>query len=118
MAKKKSKRIRARAAPEEGAVSSFIAQHGDYRSELLVDLTGELGGKRQSMVRVLRNAAATAVDRWLKQGGPGFEEPQRRAIDHVRGLWAITGNGPRLTANYSGVRTGIGGGAGDRENYL
>jgi hypothetical protein len=68
---------------------------------------------------VLRNAAVTSVDRWLASGGPGFEDPQRRAIDHVRSLWAVTGSGPRVTARYDGLRIPrTGGGADSRENYL
>ena len=119
-AKRKSKRTRVQAEAGEAAVSPFTARHGDYRRDLIVDLSGELGGKRQSMVRVLRNVAVTSVDRWLSLGGPGFEEPQRRAIDHVRSLWTITGSGPRVTAHYDGLRIprGPGGGADERENYL
>jgi hypothetical protein len=116
MAKKKSRRIRVR--KEEQIVSPFTAQHGDYRKELLVDLSGELGGRRQSILRVVRNAAVTTVERWLRQGGPGFDEPQRRAIDHMLALWRITGSGPRVTTNYSAVASGASGGPGDRENYL
>ena len=105
---------------DEAHVSAFIARHGDYRRDLIVDLNGELGGRRQSMVRVLRNVAVTSVDRWLAAGGPGFEDPQRRAIDHVRGLWAITGSGPRVTAAYDGMRLprSAGGISDERENYL
>ncbi len=115
-AKKKSKRIGV--AKEAPLISPFVARHGDYRRELIVDLTGELSGKRQSMVRVVRNAAVTTVDRWLAQGGPGFEAPQQRAVDHVRSLWAITGSGPRLTARYDGTGIPTTGGGSERENYL
>ena len=116
MAKAKRKRIRKSEA--EPIVSPFTAQHGDYRTTTVVDLSGELGGKRQSMVRVLRNQSTTTVDRWLKDGGPGFDAPQARAIDHVRALWAIVGSGPRVVANYLGVGRVSGGGHGDREGYL
>lgn len=94
-------------------ISPFMAQHGDYRQGTVVDLSGELGGKRQSMVSVMKNVAQTTVDKWLREGGPGFEEPQARAIDHVRGLWAIVGFGPRLVANYAGA----GGGEGDADRW-
>lgn len=114
--KKKSKRIRP--VKEEALVSPFVARHGDYRRDLIVDLNGELGGKRQSMVKVVRNIAVTTVDRWLALGGPGFAEPQRRAIDHVRSLWAITGSGPRITARYDGIGIPSTSGGGERENYL
>lgn len=116
--KRKNRRVQETA--EEAEVSPFAAQHGEYRRELIVDLDGELGGRRQSMVRVLRNVASTTVDRWLAQGGPGFETPQRKAVDHVRSLWAITGSGPRVIASYA--RLGAGGssaaGTEERENYL
>ena len=115
-ARKKSKRIRP--AKEELLVSPYVARHGDYRRELIVDLSGELGGKRQSIVRVVRNAAVTAVDRWLSQGGPGFEAPQRQAVDHVRSLWAIIGSGPRVTARYDGIGIPSTAGGSERENYL
>ena len=117
MARAKRKQ-RIRKSEAEPIVSPFTAQHGDYRSEVVVDLTGELGGRKQSMVRVLRNQSSTAVDRWLRDGGPGFDAPQARAIDHVRGLWAIVGSGPRVVANYSGIRATGSGGRGDREGYL
>ena len=116
MAKAKRKQ-RIRKVEAEPIISPFTAQHGDYRPGIVVDLDGALGGRRQSMVRVLRNQAATTVDRWLRDGGPGFDAPQARAIAHVRGLWAATGSGPRLVANYSGVGR-VGGGLGDREGYL
>ena len=32
------------------------------------------------MVRVLRNRSATTVDRWLQDGGPGFDAPQARVL--------------------------------------
>ena len=115
---RKGKRVMAKAAQSEPLITPYTARHGQYRRELIVDLNGELGGKRQSMVRVLRNLAVTAVDRWLAQGGPGFEAPQRQAIDHVRSLWAITGSGPRVTANYDGIGIPSTGGGGERESYL
>jgi len=100
------------------AVSPYAAQHGDYRSAMVVDLTGELGGKRQSMVRVLQNRKVSTVDKWLFEGGPGFEAPQARAIDHIRSLWRRLGSGPRVVANYERVgRGGIRSGPGDIEGY-
>lgn len=102
-----------RAEAKEPLVTPFTAQHGDYRSAMVVDLTGELGGKRQSMVRVLLNRKVSTVDKWLFDGGPGFEEPQARAIEHVRALWRRLGSGPRMVANYDRVS----GGQGDIEGY-
>ncbi len=112
MAKRSSKRKQRQQMPEP-AVNPFAACHGDYRTAMVVDLTGELGGKRQSMVRLLVNRKSSTVDKWLFEGGPGFEEPQARAIEHCRSLWRILG-GARLVANYKGVA----GGQGDREGYL
>jgi hypothetical protein len=110
---KKQRKAKPRAKAEE-TISRFTAQHGDYRPALVVDLSGELGGRKQSMVRLLVNRSVSTVDRWLFEGGPGFEAPQARAIDHVRGLWRRLGHGPRLVANY----TGVGGGPGDKEGYF
>ena len=113
MARKAAKRkTRARKA-EQPLISPFTAQHGDYRSAVVVDLAGELGGKRQGMVRVLLNRGVSTVDKWLFEGGPGFESAEASAIAHVRRLWKIVGHGPRVTANY----TGAGGGQGDEEGY-
>lgn len=111
MAKRKGRKPKV-AANDEPAVNQFAAQHGDYRSATVVDLTGELGGKRQSMVRVVKNHSL--VDRWLTEGGCGFEEPQARAIDHVRDLWKILDTqAPRVVANYaSGLAANVRGGDG------
>lgn len=111
---KRKIRTKARKAEPQPEICQFQAQHGDYRPCTVVDLTGELGGRRQSMIKVLRNHASTTIDRWLKDGGPGFEAPQKQAIEHMRGLWAIVGHGPALVANY----VGVGGGRGDREGYM
>ena len=99
---------------EEPIVSPFAAQHGQYRQQFIPQNEDENRRNNQRMVAVVRNDAVTVVDKWLKDGGPGFEEPQGRAIGHVRGLWAIIGGGPSLIANY----VGVGGGAGDREGYM
>ncbi|MES2497109.1 MAG: hypothetical protein V4618_13425 [Pseudomonadota bacterium] len=71
------------------AVNPFAAAHGAYVEGTVVDLSGELGGKRMSIVKVLINRGGTAVDRWIANDKAGlFEEPQRRAIEHCRQLWA------------------------------
>ena len=88
---------------QEPLVNEFAARHGHYRAATVVDLGNELGGGRQKTYRVLRNLHATVVDRWLAQGGPGFEEPQRRAIDHVRSLWRQLGGSGTLVANLNWV---------------
>lgn len=52
----------------------------------VVDLSGELGGKRMSIVNVLVNRGGTAVERWMTNGGI-FGESQQRAIRYTQGLW-------------------------------
>lgn len=114
MAKRKGKQGgRKKGAGERAEVielSAFTAQHSDYRATTVVDLNNELGGGRQRMATVLRNLYPCVVDRWLAEGGPGFDEPQRAAIDHCRSLWAMIGT-QRLCANYTGTI----GGEGDAE---
>jgi hypothetical protein len=106
MARKAAKQKAKIRKAQEQTVSPFTAQHGDYRPALVVDLDGVLGGKRQSMVRLLVNRNVSTVDKWLFEGGPGFESPEAASIDHVRGLWRIVGNGARVIGRYdpSGVR--------------
>jgi hypothetical protein len=54
----------------------------------VVDLSGELGGKRMSIVNVLVNRGGTAVERWIANDKTGlFEEGQQRAIRYTQGLW-------------------------------
>src|SRR5512139_1949939 len=111
MAKRSRK---AKAKPDEPIVNEFAAQHGDYGTAVVVDLDGSLGGKKQSIFRVLRNMYPSVVDRWFAEaklnGNVAFQEPQKRALEHVRGLWGLIGE-RRLVANY----TGVGGGSGDGE---
>ncbi|HEY1605051.1 MAG TPA: hypothetical protein VGF77_05590 [Allosphingosinicella sp.] len=103
------------------AVDSGIPEHRvagerirDYAPDQVIDLSGELGGGRNRQYQVLRLLYPTVVDRWLAEGGPGFEEPQRRAIEHCRALWTRLGTQGRLTARWDGV----GGGRGDRNRVL
>lgn len=54
----------------------------------VVDLSGELGGKRMSIVNVLVNRGGTAVERWIANDKAGlFEEGEQRAIRYTQGLW-------------------------------
>lgn len=101
---------------DDQVVSPFAQQHADYGSAVVVDLDGSLGGKRQSMLRVLRNLYPSVVDRWLAEGGPGFDEPQRRAIDHCRSLWNSLGT-QRLVANYAGSIPGESGNGNEAEVF-
>jgi hypothetical protein len=58
-------------------------------------------------VRHIRRPVQDIVDRWLKEGGPGFDEPQARAIEHVRELWAAVGSA-KLVANLHWIGPGGG----------
>ena len=98
----------------EPLVNPFQAQHGTYREATIVDLGNELGGGRQKTYRLVRNLHPTVVDRWLEEGGPGFGEPQGRAIDHCRALWHRIGGSGTLVANLNW----IGGGHSGRERGL
>jgi hypothetical protein len=103
----KDKRKRTKAAAQEPLINAFAAQHGTYREATVVDLSGELGGGRQKMIKVLRNLYPNVADRWLAEGGAGFEEPQRHAIEHCRALWASIGGQGKLVSSWS--QTGGGG---------
>lgn len=114
-----AKRSRRKKKPEGGesidsVVNPFAAQHGTYRQATVVDLSNELGGGRQKTYRVIRNLYPSVVDRWLAEGGPGFEESQRRAVDHCRSLWHRVGGSGTLVANLNW----IGGGHAGRERGL
>jgi hypothetical protein len=111
---KKARRRRVEAKGGKPLVNAFAASHGDYRQATIVDLGNELGGGRQKTYRVVRNMHSSVVDRWLSEGGPGFGEPQRRAIDHVRALWHRIGGSGTLVANLNW----IGGGNAGRERGL
>lgn len=114
---KRMRRKRKNGAAGAGAdplINRFAGRHACYQPATIVDLGNELGGGRQKTYRVIRNVAPTVVDRWLADGGPGFEEPQRRAIDHLRALWRRLGSSGSLVANLDWV----GGGHGGRERGL
>lgn len=100
---------------EIAVIDEFIRQHASYGETTVVDLSGELLGGKKGMVRVLRNLYPNIVDRWLAEGGPGFEEPQRRAVEHVRSLWHRAGTEQRLCANYTGMSYGAGVGEGQTQ---
>ena len=113
-ARRKSKNLAATGADAEPLVNRFAARHGAYREAMVVDLGNDLGGGRQKTYRVIRNLHPSVVDRWLAEGGPGFEESQRRAIDHCRALWRRVGASGTLVANLNW----IGGGHSGRERGL
>jgi len=111
---RRKRRSAVRAAASEPLVNRFAARHASYCEATIVDLANELGGGRQKTYRAVRNVAPTVVDRWLGEGGPGFEEPQRRAIEHCRALWRRLGSSGTLVANLNW----IGGGHAGRERGL
>lgn len=111
---KKARRRRGQTKSEEPLLNPFAARHGSYRQTTVVDLGNELGGGRQKTYRVLRNMHGSVVDRWLSEGGPGFEGPQSRAIEHCRALWHRVGSSGTLVANLNW----IGGGHSGRERGL
>ncbi|PSJ39455.1 hypothetical protein C7I55_12645 [Sphingomonas deserti] len=103
----KDKRRKTKPAAQEPLINAFAAQHGTYRETTVVDLSGELGGGRQKMTKVLRNLYPNVADRWLAEGGAGFDDPQRHAIEHCRALWASIGGQGKLVSSWS--QTGGGG---------
>src|SRR4051812_35883804 len=112
MARKiRRKRKSVEAEQSAGLVNVFAARHATYREATVVDLGNELGGGRQKTYRVIRNLTPTVADHWMTEGGPGFEAPQRRAIEHCRALWHRLGSSGTLVANLNW----IGGGHAGRE---
>lgn len=71
----------------------------------------------ETNVRSIRVIYPTVIDRWFAEGklsgDPAYQDPQRAALEHCRGLWAKLGT-QRLCANY----TGTVGGSGDAEGYV
>lgn len=108
MARKARRRKRDEREP---LVNMFAAQHGDFRHQFMPDLDSE--NRRTRMVALIINRRTSTVDRWLFEGGPGFDEPQAMAINHCRQLWQKLG-AARVVANYNGLSAG----EGDREGYM
>jgi hypothetical protein len=106
---KRTKKIRtpeqlaAKTAREIGMPEAQI-ERGGLRQEEVVDLAS-----RRSIGKTVRFLYPTLVDRWFAEGGTGFEEPQKRAVDHVRALWNAIGNQGRLVANLGAIGAGGGG---------
>ena len=90
--------------PEQQVMGSRLS---NFRVAEFSDIAKHRTEKRS----VLRVCYPNTVDKWLEEGGPGFGEPQRRAIDHCRALWACAGSAGRQVANYDGM----GGGDSGRE---
>ncbi len=70
----------------------------DFTVAQFTDIAKHRNEKRS----VLRVSYPGTVDRWLLERGPGFDDPQRRAIDHCRTLWALVGSSGSV-ANYGGI---------------
>lgn len=62
--------------------------------------------ERKSVIRVL---FPTIIERWFAEGGPGFDEPQRRAVEHCRELWHAIGDQGKLVANWDAMGGGSSG---------
>lgn len=97
-ARKRTRRIAKAgiARPKEPLVNEFAARHGHYQEATVVDLSGELGGKRMAMAKVMINRGGTAVERWIAQDRAGlFDEPQQCAIRWSQNLWLRAEGGLR-----------------------
>lgn len=66
---------------------------GNFIRGTVTDLSGEIGGRRMSLIPVLLNRGGTAVERWLandekrKPSERLFGENERRAIHYCQNLW-------------------------------
>ncbi len=87
-------------------------ERGGFVEHELVDLAS-----RRRIGRTVRMLYPSVVDRWLAEGGIGFEAPQRRAIDHVRMLWACSGQIGRLVARLDRVGDGVAGAGYERDSW-
>ena len=103
MAKAASRRVR-RVKTEAQLVAEKAAAIGLPREQLnqgvyrIRDIK-IIDNDRTVTLRTLKNMAGNKVEEWLYIGGPGFDEPQRKAYDHCRDLWAKQ-HVSRLTAKY------------------
>ena len=111
---KRTKKIRtpeqvaAKTAREIGMPEAQI-ERGGFAQEDVVDLAS-----RRSIGKTVRILYPSLVDRWFAEGGTGFEEPQKRAVDHIRMLWNAIGCQGRLVANFDAIGAG---GRGPRQRF-
>lgn len=91
--------------PEAQIARGCLAQH-DVANRSDADQRHSI---RSEETRTVRHLYPHIVDRWLAEGGPGFELPERQAIDHCRGLWLRAATEGRLVANLNGTGGGSGG---------
>lgn len=61
-------------------------------------------GERAETYRTVRKL--TILDRWFKEGGAGFEEPQKRAVEWVEKLWEHAGYGGPVMPKYGSTHAG------------
>lgn len=98
MAKAKAKRKTRRPAETEQQRIERLARtagvpdaqigRGYLAETTIVDLSGELGGKRMSMAPVIVNRGGTAIDRWIHRDPAGlFGESEVRAVRYAQNLW-------------------------------
>lgn len=88
---------------EAGVPAHRVA--GSGLADFCVADFSDIAKHRTERRQVLRVCYPNTVDKWLEEGGPGFEEPQKRAITHCRTLWACAGSAGRQVANYGGMAT-------------
>lgn len=70
----------------------------------------------QNIGQTIRILYPSTVDRWLAEGGPGFDEPQRRTYLWVQSLWAKAGHcGPVMSSWGEPRRGGFGDGQGQQD---
>lgn len=87
---------RGAAKPTEPLVNPFAAKHGHYVEGTVVDLSGELGGRRMAIAKVMLNRGGTAVERWIANDKAGlFDMPQQSAIRWTQNLWLRAEGGLR-----------------------
>lgn len=91
------------AIPKAELVNDWAKKQGQYEDGTVVDLSGELGGKRMSIAKVVINRGGTAVDRWIANDQNDiFGESEQRAIRYCQNLWHRVEGGVRavdLTAD-------------------
>jgi hypothetical protein len=101
-------------AAQEPSVNRFAERHGDYAERSIPDPENENRRNNLKQVKIRKNRAVNLVDFWFGQGGTGFDEPQGRAVDHCRALWASCGDVGHLVVNFEA----IGGGGGYERDSL
>lgn len=76
--------------------------------------THEVVERGQNIGQTVRILYPRLVDRWFAEGGIGFDEPQREAVNWVTGLWEKAGPCGPVTSAW-GEQRGHGAGDGQRQ---